>query len=242
MRTYKDTGITFKQKDLNEADRIISVLTKYHGRVDAIAKGIRKITSRKGGNIDLITLSKFTFAQGKNLDIVTEAELIDPYTALKNKLKSTMTLFYICELLDSFLKVGQKQKKVFDLLQELLETLQNTNSQLPLRAFELKLISSQGFEPNLKSCLLCGDKFTANQKRYLAFHDLGFLCPKERKVKGEAVCDQALKTLNFLKDKNTAQTIKLRTNKKLEREIERITQKWIEIIVERELRSKKYIR
>lgn len=241
MRTYKDTGITFKQNDLNEADRIISVLTKYHGRVDAIAKGIRKITSRKGGNIDLITLSKFAFAKGKNLDIVTEAELIESYTKLKRKLKPTMTLFYICELLDNFLKLGEKQRAIFELLLELLETLKKSNTQLPLRAFELKLIASQGFEPNLKTCLVCDKEFEEGKRRYLAFNQFGFLCSKERRVKGEIISDKTLKILRFLRKKSISESISLKADKKLEKELEKITQRWIEMIVEKDLKSKRYL-
>lgn len=241
MRTYKDIGITFKQKELNEADKIISILTKYNGRVDAIAKGIRKITSKKAGNIDLIALSNFSFAKGKNLDIVTEVELINNFSKLKNKLESTFTLFYICELLDNLLKAGERQKETFDLLMNLLLSLHINNHKLSVRAFELKLMKQHGFEPNLKTCLNCDKRLKQNEKRYLSFHQLGFICNKEKETKGTLVSDKSLKVLNFLIKKDIKESHKIKTTKKLDNEIQRITQNWLEMIFEKRLKSEKFI-
>jgi DNA repair protein RecO (recombination protein O) len=242
MKTFKDQGITFKQFNINEADTIYSILTKYHGRVDAIAKGIRKPTSRKAGNIDLITLSNFHFAKGKNLDIITEATLIENHDKLKRKLKSTLILFYICELLDSFIQKGESQRKTYDLLIELLNALKLSKNNFPLTSFELKLMSEHGYEPNLYSCLKCNDGFNREVKRYLAFDKLGFYCEKEKNTKGYEVSDRATKTLKFLMNNSIKNANNVKRDKILESEIEKITKRWIEQVLEKDIKSRKYIK
>ncbi len=239
MKTYKDVGIPFKQINLNEADRIISILTKYHGRVDSIAKGIRKITSRKAGNIDLMTLSKFSFAKGKNLDVIIEAELVDNFEAKKKNLKSTFNLFYICELLDKFLNIGESQNELFELLLGFLNN-KHSNRKTLLHSFELKLITDQGYEPNLKYCLISGDKFNSDNKKYLSNERLGFICKKTHEA-STLVNDNTIKIINFLIKNSITDSLRLKIDKKYENEIKNIIKIWMNIILEKELKSKIFI-
>ncbi|MBN2015609.1 DNA repair protein RecO [Candidatus Dojkabacteria bacterium] len=241
MKTFKDIGITFKQIKINEADIIFSILTKYHGRIDAIAKSIRKLTSRKAGNIDLVYLSRFSFVRGENLDIITEAELVDDYKNLKKKLNSTFQLFYICELIDNFIQSGEEQNKLFHLVIELLHTLEISKSKLPLRSFELKLITEMGFEPNLKTCLNCGRPFVENDKKYLSVDKFGFFCSREKSPKGRLITNKILKSLKFLHEHDIKSSNKLKTNKILDQDVFRITKQWIENITEKEIKSEKYM-
>jgi DNA repair protein RecO (recombination protein O) len=239
MRSFKDTGIAFKKKELNEADVIFSILTKYHGRVDAIAKGIRKPTSRKSGNIDLMTFSKFHFAKGQNLDVITEAELVNDFGVLKKKLKSTFDLFYICELLENFLQVGEKQDETFRITYELLLTLQHSENTMPIRAFEIKLASLHGFEPHFDYCLGCGSKLKENETKYISFESLGIVCSCKKSKGNIKVSDKMLKILKFLKNENILNSSRIDVDKKVEKEIQKITKSWLENILEKEMRSKK---
>jgi len=241
-RLYKDIGFVFRLNDLGETDRIVSIFTKYHGRVDAVAKGVRNISSKKAGSIDLINLARFAFARGSNLDIVTEVELVDDYSSLKQNLPSQFVLFYLCELLDKFMQVGEKDLDAYSLLFLLLDELLESESRLALHAFELKLMTSQGFEPNLSSCLGCGKPFETLAKRYLAADDIGMYCDQEHSSTHLfEVSDRTLKSLRFLLEKPFQQAARLDIDVEEERLLKRIITNWLEFIFEKELRSKKYL-
>lgn len=241
MRGYKDRGIVFKQIDVHEADKIVSIFTKYHGRIDAIAKGIRRTTSRKAGNMDLFSLSKFSFVKGKNLDIITEAELLDSQESLRGQLDSQFVVFYICELLDRFLQLEERDTQLFNLLIELLDELQVSKNYLPLHAFELKLMSTQGFEPNLYTCLLCGKSFRERDERYVTRQEVGLYCSNETVQKDQSVSDRSLRILRYLITADISDAKKVNSDRSTLQEIQRILFTWLEVITEKEIRSKKFL-
>ena len=82
-RTYRTEAIVMRRKDIGEADRILTLLTPGRGKLRAIAKGIRKPRSRKAGHLELFTRSKLLLASGRDLDIITQAEVVDAYRPVR---------------------------------------------------------------------------------------------------------------------------------------------------------------
>ena len=76
IRSYKATAIILKRTNFSEADRLITIFTKKHGKLTLIAKGIRKLTSRKKGHLELFTLAQLQIAKTKSIDIITEAATV----------------------------------------------------------------------------------------------------------------------------------------------------------------------
>ena len=74
---YRDEAIVLRTHKLGEADRIITLLTRQHGRVRAVAKGVRKTTSRWGSRLEPFTHVDLQLAEGRNLDVITQADTID---------------------------------------------------------------------------------------------------------------------------------------------------------------------
>lgn len=74
MPLYRDEAIVLRTHKLGEADRIITLLTRHHGRVRAVAKGVRRTTSKFGSRLEPFTHVDLQLAEGRNLDIVTQAE------------------------------------------------------------------------------------------------------------------------------------------------------------------------
>ena len=136
-----------KRLNYGEADRILTIYTKYRGKIRAIAKGVRKITSRKGGNVELFNHCVLFLAEGRNLDIVTEAQVVNSFSRLSDDLEKTATGFYLVELIDQLTPDGQINRQVFDLLVGALSALQSTvnNQQSTIRNFEISLLRLLGF-------------------------------------------------------------------------------------------------
>jgi len=240
MKGYKDYGIIFKQININEVDRIVSILTKYHRRVDSIAKGIRKISSRKSGSIDIMNLSYFYFNKGKNFDYIIEVKLINNFSNLKLNLKSLFNLFYICELLDNFIKTSDKQPEIFLLTLSLLKFIHSNNKEIIIRSYELKLLALLGYRPNLYTCLKCNKKFKKHELRYLSNEYIGFICCNNKKPKND-ISSKSIKIMRYLLNSNLSQAQKIIIDKNTLRDIKYINNFWIECIIEKNLNSIKFI-
>ena len=76
---YRDTAVVLRVQKLGEADRIITLLTRHHGRVRAVAKGVRRTTSRWGSRLEPFTHVDLQLAEGRNLDTVTQADSLAAY-------------------------------------------------------------------------------------------------------------------------------------------------------------------
>ena len=154
MGTYKTEGIVLKRSNYGEADRILTIYTKHYGKIKALAKGVRKVTSRKGGNLELFNHCVLFLAEGRNLDIVTEAQVVNSFSRLKKDLSKTAAAFYLVELVDQLTPDRQVSRQVFDLL---VGALGELGANLPAgearrpelggitQSFEVKLLRLLGF-------------------------------------------------------------------------------------------------
>src|SRR4051794_1058199 len=79
VKLYRDEGVVLRTQKLGEADRIVTLLTRRHGRVRAVAKGVRRTGSRFGARVEPFTHVDLQLHEGRSLDVVTQAETIEPY-------------------------------------------------------------------------------------------------------------------------------------------------------------------
>jgi DNA repair protein RecO (recombination protein O) len=147
MATYKTEGVILKRSDFGEADRILTIYTNRHGKIRAMAKGVRKITSRKGGNLELFNHCVLFLARGRNLDIVTEAQVVNSFSRLGDELEKAAAAFYLVELVDQLTPDEQINRQVFDLLVDALDDLRATSHQpqAVIQGFEIELLKLLGF-------------------------------------------------------------------------------------------------
>lgn len=144
-RSYKTEGIIIKRINFGEADKLLTLFSKHFGKIRLIAKGVRKIKSRKSGNIELFFQISLMAARGRSIDIITEVQPINTFKNFRKNLKKTSMAYYFCELVDRLTAEGQANKKVYDLLQSHLTNL-NLAKNLPnIRDFEENLLINLGF-------------------------------------------------------------------------------------------------
>jgi len=105
--------LVLKSVDYKEADRILTLFTKSNGKVSAIAKGVRKLTSRKSGSLDIFNHSKISLSEWKDFYIVTQAEVINSHGRLKKDLGSQSFLYLIGETLDKLLPYHEENLELF---------------------------------------------------------------------------------------------------------------------------------
>jgi len=146
-KTYKTQGIVIKRINFSEADKILTIFTNNYGKISCLAKGIRKLTSRKAASLELFTLSTLFLFKGKSLDIVTETKIISSFPAFRKDLKKVALAYKFCELIDRLTADSQSNFLLFNLLEHSLLELCAIKVDMAVLAFNLKkkLLQATGF-------------------------------------------------------------------------------------------------
>ena len=126
-RSFRVTAIVLRQKEVGEADRILSLYTHEKGKLSAIAKGVRKIRSRKAGHLEPFTLVSLQLAAGRDLYIISQAEAQEMFTPLRTNLSLMGYASYIVELVDRFTYDGEENPAIFRLLKDSFTRLVGTH-------------------------------------------------------------------------------------------------------------------
>jgi DNA repair protein RecO (recombination protein O) len=144
-RTYKTEGVVLKRINLGETDRILTIYTKHYGKLRAVAKGVRKVTSRKAPHLEPFSHSLFFLARGKNLDIISEAQTVNLFSSWRDNLIKVGVAYYFCELIDKLTPDEQTNQVVFYLLKDALEKINEGSLKSQVRQFEEELLDELGF-------------------------------------------------------------------------------------------------
>ena len=148
MRTYKIEGIVLKRRNLGEADRILTVLSKESGKISLKAPGVRRIPSRRSSHVELLNHSQFTlYGSSKTFfPVVTEAQTVENFSPIKDDLEKIGYAYYICELVNGLCAENQENRNVFFHLKSTLSYLAETsNIYSVVKNFEKNLLSTLGF-------------------------------------------------------------------------------------------------
>jgi DNA repair protein RecO (recombination protein O) len=170
-------AVIISHKDFGEADRLVNLFSLENGKIRALAKGVRKIHSRKAAYLEPFMHSKVVLARGKTFWIITQADAIFNNLAIRESLSKTAQAAYLMELADRFWIEGEPDRFVFRLL---LDTLKRINDHSDafnaLRFFEMRILDQAGFRPDLINCVSCGSEITA-QDQFFSGTQGGALCP-----------------------------------------------------------------
>lgn len=142
-----------KRSNFGEADRLITFYTKHYGKVVCLAKGVRRLTSRKRGNLEIFNLVSFIASKGKGMDIVTEVETLNAFSGWRKDLKKVASAYMMCEMVDKLTAEGSEQQEVYELLVSYLKKLgsiEEKDLSFLLNNFGELLVKILGFWPKDK--------------------------------------------------------------------------------------------
>ena len=162
MPLYRDEAIVLRTHKLGEADRIITLLTRQHGRVRAVAKGVRKTTSRWGSRLEPFTHVDLQLAEGRNLDTVTQADTIEAFPARLGDHYDRYTAGTVMlETADRLVsEERQPALQQFLLLVGGLRAMTG-GDRVPaqvLDSYLLRSLAVAGYAPSFTQCARCGDE------------------------------------------------------------------------------------
>jgi DNA repair protein RecO (recombination protein O) len=167
MALYRDTGVVLRVQKLGEADRIVTILTRRHGKVRAVAKGVRRTRSRWGArlepfnHVDVQCYTKSGAITGRSLDIVTQAETVDAFGAgLVGDYGRYTAACAVLETADRLVaEEGEPALRVYLLLVGAIRALagRERDASLVLDAFLLRAMSHAGWAPAISECARCAE-------------------------------------------------------------------------------------
>ena len=157
MTLYRDQGVVLRTQKLGEADRIVTMLCKRHGKVRAVAKGVRRTKSRFGARLEPFVHVDVQNYQGRELDIVTQAEIVDAFSSMMDDYDRYTTGTAMLEAAERLTEEREPSLRLYLLLVGGLRTLDAGEhaSPLVLDAFLLRALSVSGYEPALERCARC---------------------------------------------------------------------------------------
>ncbi|MDQ3468207.1 MAG: DNA repair protein RecO [Actinomycetota bacterium] len=154
-RLYRDTGVVLRHYKLGEADRIVVVLTEEHGKVRAVAKGVRKTNSKFGARLEPMSHVRLLLYRGRELDIVSQAESVEPLAPLLSSLDRASQAMAVLEAADQLGLEREPNPQLYRMLVGVLRTITARPSPLVVPAFFWKLLAAEGLRPELDTCLRC---------------------------------------------------------------------------------------
>ena len=239
---YRTEAVVLRRTDYSEADRILTLYTPRFGKRRAIAKGVRKTTSRLAGHVELFTRVHLLLAEGRNLDIVTQAEIVAPYRALREDLGRISYAYYVAELLDKLTSDEEGESPAYGLLADTLDALDVApRPEIAVRRFELRLLALLGYKPYLFRCAVCQEQLTEAADRWTPAG--GMLCNRCAAAEPGAlpISLSAFKVLRFMQRESIEAVLGLRLGPELMHELEDLLRLTIRPILERDLKSVNFV-
>lgn len=148
QHSYSSEGIVLSRKNYGEADRILVVISKSFGKLSLLAKGIRKVKSKKRGHLEIFSRIKFSAIKGNGMDIMTEAETINDFSGVRINLNKISLAYYFCEVVNKITHEDGNPTSVFALLSAALLSLEDETELKKLRMkFIYNLLTEMGYWP-----------------------------------------------------------------------------------------------
>lgn len=175
-RSYKTRAVVLRGRQLGEADRIFTLFSTERGKIDAVAKGIRRPKSQLAGRLEFGNECELTMHRGRSLDVVVTAQIVRaPWSGLVEPERFAIASL-VAELVDAFSEPDLALPDVYDLLVNAFVAISASDDpRALLPRFSLRLLSALGIDPPVESCVRCGRAFT-HEHAWVDPEAGGFIC------------------------------------------------------------------
>jgi len=197
MPLYKEQGIVLRAIKLGESDKIVSILTQGSGKIRAVAKGIRRTNSKFGARLEPLTHVSLLLYQGRNLDTVTQAEIISPFRRIRGDFELIAAAETMLEATDKVAEEHERNVRLFLLLLSGLRALDERplDAEAVAESYLLKLLSLSGFHPSFSACAVCG---TPGPHGWFSAGQGGIVCQADAEHDAGRVAERAVRWLDGL--------------------------------------------
>jgi DNA repair protein RecO (recombination protein O) len=255
--------LLIRQRDLGEADRILTLFTRERGKLSAVAKGVKRLRSKLAPVLQLFAQARLQLAAGRSLEVVTQASPEQAFPHLREDVDRYACACYVAELADVMMEEHAAAEWVFELLAATLSAL-DAGGEMPeeeegrrspqgcgpagpqlgsaalVRGFELKLLSGLGYGPELEACVSCGVE-VEKQAGGFSVPEGGVVCRRCARETGTPLSPAALQGMRELVRLPQEELGRRRLTEKTRQELERLMRRFVDYRAERELRSAAFL-
>jgi len=228
---YRDEGVVLRTTRLGEADRIVTLVTRGHGKVRAVAKGVRRTTSKFGGRLEPLSHVAMLCWQGRELDIVNQAEVLDSFRVVREDLHRVSKAFTLLEVVDQLSQEHHANPRLYEMLVGALRALADDDAAALVPAFLVKVLALDGAAPVVDRCVSCGD---TEDLVAFDFAEGGVLCRACRR--GRSVSPAAIDLLRRILGGRLVEALQLPPGS-LTDEVGALATEAMEVHLDRRLRS-----
>ena len=244
-RSFRMEAVVLRHNDWGEADRMLTLYTLEMGKLRALAKGVRKVRSRKAGHLEPLTQVSLLLARGRDLLLVTQAETIQAFPSLHEDLAGMTYGSYVVELLDRFTYEEGDNPALYRLIVDTLSRLAANPERrdLTVRYFEVRLLDLVGFRPQLFNCVVCRREIQPADQYFSSLLG-GVVCPVCG-PKTAAVIPISLNALRYLRHfqrSNYTEALRAQLSPEFNRELELTLQYYITYLLERGLNTPPFLK
>jgi DNA repair protein RecO (recombination protein O) len=232
MALYRDDAVVVRTYKLGEADRIVVLFSRGRGKIRAVAKGVRRTRSKFGSRLEPGSVVQLQLYEGRNLDIVTQAERLYPLPNLRADLDNYGRTAILLEAVDHVANEGDSNPALFKLLTGALRELNESGSPVVVPAFVAKLLALEGVQPMVDACVSCG---ATTDLVAMQLHEGGVLCRRCRHG-GQPITEEARVALSHVFQGRVRHVLDTTTPAAAE-ELEALAARMIEQHIERRLQS-----
>lgn len=242
-RVTKTEAIVLRYRRLGEADRIVSLLTPHRGKVDVVARGVLRARSKLAGHLEPGTRLEVALAAGRNMDIVTQAQALDSFGAIRDDLDRLSAAMYVLELADRLTVEHADAHGLYGHLHAALVRLaRGDGHHLVVRSYELAMLGATGFRPEFTVCLNCGEPVDAGLASWSAIEG-GVYC---RSCAGHRpgvspIDPTVLRVLRAYQSQTYEEAGRIRLSDDLAARLESTMHALMHAVIEREIGSARFI-
>ena len=231
---YRDTGVVLRTYKLRESDRIVVFHTAEHGKVRAVAKGVRKTKSKFGARLEPMSHVSLLLYRGRELDIVSQAEAVEPLSPMLSSLDRASQGLAAIEAVDQLSLEREPNPQLYRMLVGVLRTIASAPSPLNVAAFYWKLLANEGLRPELDQCVRCGESEPDTQFVAFDLNEGGVMCRSCRS--GQAISPGALTILREILGGQLVQAL-ARDESPITHEVSSMATRALEFHIERRLKA-----
>lgn len=159
-RVYRTRAIVIRGRIFGEADRIVHLLSFEHGKIEAVAKGVRRPRTKLAGRLELGSEVQLELHRGRRLDVITDAELVHAHWQRLLEPAAFMVMTLALELVDGALEVNDPHPRIYELLAGMLTAIPRyPDPAVLMPRFEMRLLEGLGLAPQADFCVRCGAVF-----------------------------------------------------------------------------------
>ncbi|MBU0667691.1 DNA repair protein RecO [Patescibacteria group bacterium] len=221
MRSIQTTGIIIGKRSFGEHDQFVNIFSPDLGKIDAVAKGARKITGSFTGHLETLNICKLQLHKSARGYTVTECRIEHGFNKIRNSLELSMIAFLLLEIFSKIAQTQEQSVELFNLITGTLTGLEeNQNADLYTGAFKVKILNMSGALPDISRCGSCNRRWTEadhinlNNEGHIFCDGCGNQSTENRLTQKAAITWNTMKLIHFLSSSNQKQIQKIKISKK----------------------------